>query len=248
VKQTEYLIGIDDTDNLQSRGTGHVARELGAGLQNAGLAVLETVTRHQLLVDSAIPYTSHNSSACLKVRSVAAKSEIIEYCRNFLQKHSAEGSDAGLCVAEFDAVNEDIMAWGRMAKTIVLQKQQAHDLAEKENLFLEGLTGEKIGVIGSLAAVGLRKEGEDGRLLWVKNLRETQPGKYSYENIQNLIHVESILTTEFESVTSDSLIELTDWTRPLMKNKKVTLIVQKHSENEKEYIVASKEFIKSITE
>ena len=62
-----YYIGIDDTDNLESRGTGHRARQLGTGLQNAGIARLISITRHQLLVHKDIPYTSHNSSACLLI-------------------------------------------------------------------------------------------------------------------------------------------------------------------------------------
>ncbi|WP_041355139.1 hypothetical protein [Nitrosococcus halophilus] len=61
---TRYFIGIDDTDNRESRGTGYRARTLGAQLEEKGLAILEGVTRHQLLVSPAIPYTSHNSAAC----------------------------------------------------------------------------------------------------------------------------------------------------------------------------------------
>ena len=38
-----YLIGIDDTDNLESRGTGFRARCLGAELTDAGLARVDGV-------------------------------------------------------------------------------------------------------------------------------------------------------------------------------------------------------------
>ena len=61
------LIGIDDTDNLETRGTGFRARQLASGLQASALATTHGITRHQLLVDPRIPYTSHNSSACLRV-------------------------------------------------------------------------------------------------------------------------------------------------------------------------------------
>ena len=62
----DLLIGIDDTDNLDTRGTGYRARTLAQGLVDAGLAAVHGITRHQLLVDPRIPYTSHNSSACLQ--------------------------------------------------------------------------------------------------------------------------------------------------------------------------------------
>jgi hypothetical protein len=57
------FIGLDDTDNLESRGTGWLARDIAAEL-SADYPVVG-VTRHQLLVDPRVPYTSHNSSAAI---------------------------------------------------------------------------------------------------------------------------------------------------------------------------------------
>ena len=58
-----FLIGIDDTDNETSPGTGRLARKLQEECIPRGLISLG-VTRHQFLVDPAIAYTSHNSGAC----------------------------------------------------------------------------------------------------------------------------------------------------------------------------------------
>ena len=80
-----YLIGIDDTDNLESRGTGFRARCLGAELAGAGLARVDGVSRHQLLVHPDIPYTSHNSALCLDAHVPDGRiDEVREYCRDFL--------------------------------------------------------------------------------------------------------------------------------------------------------------------
>jgi tRNA(Ile2) C34 agmatinyltransferase TiaS len=62
----QLLIGIDDTDNKESRGTGFNARQLGHLLTKEGCEVMN-ITRHQLFVHNDIPYTSQNSSACLNV-------------------------------------------------------------------------------------------------------------------------------------------------------------------------------------
>ena len=89
-----YLIGIDDTDNLDGPGTGHRVRQLAVELQAAGLVLSEGITRHQLLVSPEIPYTSHNSSACLTVAPAAAPApveEITRFCREFLLRESATG-------------------------------------------------------------------------------------------------------------------------------------------------------------
>ena len=98
------LIGIDDTDNLESRGTGYRARQLGQRLAG-GDSRVRGISRHQLLVDDRIPYTSHNSAACLELETVSARLDsIAELAREFLQRESAAGSDAGLCVAQADRV------------------------------------------------------------------------------------------------------------------------------------------------
>ena len=77
-----YLIGVDDTDNLESRGTGHRVRQLANCLAQQELAQPLGITRHQLLVDPRIPYTSHNSSACLLVDANETRvNDLWEACR-----------------------------------------------------------------------------------------------------------------------------------------------------------------------
>ena len=115
-----YLLGIDDTDNLESRGTGHRVRQLAGWLAENNLAEPLGITRHQLLVDPQIPYTSHNSSACLSVESENVD-DLWEASREFLLRESALGSDAGLTLAEWDSINESAVSFGKRAKLILLQ-------------------------------------------------------------------------------------------------------------------------------
>ena len=242
-----YIIGIDDTDNLVSRGTGHRARMLGLGLMEANFCTLENITRHQLFVSPLIPYTSHNSSASLVVSGVTNAAGMITYCRDFLLRESADGSDAGLCVADYDEIGNEIIEWGNNAKSIVLNMTDAYLLAEKHGIYLEGLTGEKCGIIGSLAAVGLRKEGNDGRLLWMLNLRETK-GIFTVSEVFNLLGIDSIVDMNWQPVNIESTVELGDWSRPVMHQNKIKLILQKNNSNEEpNYSSAPKEFIKSIS-
>ncbi len=241
-----YLIGIDDTDNLQSRGTGYRARQMGLSLQQAGWGELLGITRHQLLVHPDIPYTSHNSSACLEVKSDKLDS-LTSFCRDFLLRESAEGSDAGLCIACLDRINEEVMQWGERARKEVLTKEDAHLLAEKHGIFLEGLTGMRIGVIGSLAAIGLQKAGNDGRYLWLKGMRELT-GIHSAKELLTLLRIESIETKQGIAVSVDDTVDVGEWFRPIRKNKKITLIVEKNdTDGKSDWKMASKEYIKSVT-
>ena len=161
-----YLIGIDDTDNPDSRGTGFRARQLGGRLGEAGLAQTRGITRHQLYVHPDIPYTSHNSAACLDVELLGGSMGALrDFCREYLATESAPGSDAGLCVAEFAEVPDEVVAFGRSAKDTVRTREQAGDLAASCGLHLEGVTGDHMGMIGALSAVGLRRSGHDGRFI-----------------------------------------------------------------------------------
>lgn len=57
----QMLVSIDDTDNLESRGTGEIASLLAKLLEEREWGKAQVITRHQLLVHPDIPYTSHNS-------------------------------------------------------------------------------------------------------------------------------------------------------------------------------------------
>ena len=153
---TRYLVGVDDTDNLESRGTGHRARQLGDLLGRSGMH-LRGVTRHQLFVSPAIPYTSHNSAACLEVQSAdESATRLIGLCRDFVRADSAPGSDAGICIGVASSVAPDVADFGARAKHLVLDMTEAETLARQNQLHLEPLTGTGLGIIGALAAVGLR--------------------------------------------------------------------------------------------
>jgi hypothetical protein len=243
-----YYIGIDDTDNLESRGTGHRARQLGTMLGEAVIARLLCITRHQLLVHKDIPYTSHNSSACLLMDCDPFKeAALITYCREFLLKESAPGSDAGLCIAPSHTVNEAIEKWGQSAKEIVLNKTLAHEIAKQNNIYLEGLTGDKIGVIGALAAVGLRHAGNDGRVLWLPLLRETE-GIFTAIELKKRLCVECITTMEGTDILNEDTIMADGWIRPVMRHKKTTLLVEQTQNHENyKWQHVTKEYIKSIS-
>jgi len=241
----KILIGIDDTDNLESRGTGFRSRELGKQLTEAGIGNLLGITRHQLLFDARIPYTSHNSSACLEIESNNVQ-DLYPFCADYLIRESAEGSDAGLCIAPYEHVSELIIQWGQRAKKEIITQEEARKIASTENIFLEGYTGTKGGIIGSLAAVGLRKAGNDGRFLWIKGMRELS-GVFSIAEIKEKTGVHEIMTKNQEPLPNEELIFLGDWWRPVLKNKKIIIFAEQINETHYGWQVVSKDYIKSIS-
>src|SRR5574337_287771 len=97
------LLCIDDTDNLDSRGTGALASEIAADLEKNGWGESRFITRHQLLVHPDIPYTSHNSAMCFAADIHDSSLEsVIDYSAAFLARESATGTDPGLCVVDVE--------------------------------------------------------------------------------------------------------------------------------------------------
>ena len=157
-----YLISFDDTDNLETLGTGHLlARFLGTLSVETGY-----ITRHQLFADERVPFTSHNSAMCATVDGDIDVAELIVRAGRFLERERSEGSDPGLCIADMQAVAdaELLIEWGRRAKSEVLAKADAYDLAQRCGVHLSEHGGDGQGVVGALAAVGLRLSGNDGRV------------------------------------------------------------------------------------
>jgi tRNA(Ile2) C34 agmatinyltransferase TiaS len=165
-----FLIGLDDTDTLESRGTGRLARQIAAVL--ADRYPVLGVTRHQLLVDSRVPCTKNNSCAAiaLDVNGGLAPDVLLRQVQALMVADYQPGSDPGLCVAH--AVPAAVIEFGRLAQRELVTQDEARALAADHAIHLLGLGGDENGVIGALAAVGLASSGEDGRYVQVGRSRE----------------------------------------------------------------------------
>jgi tRNA(Ile2) C34 agmatinyltransferase TiaS len=168
--QQLVFIGLDDTDTLESRGTGHLARQTAATLSSEHTVL--GVIRHQLLLDPRVPYTAKNSSAAVVI-STNGDTDLETFskqARALVRRHFNPGSDPGLCVSH--TVPAAVTAFGRRAQKEVVTQEEARALAAAHDILLAGLGGTEAGVIGALAAVGLAAGGEDGRYVMVGQSRE----------------------------------------------------------------------------
>lgn len=165
-----FFIGMDDTDNTESRGTGHLARQVAACLAD-DFEILGVV-RHQLLFDPRVPYTKNNSSASivLKAGNSVSLDLVFQQVKECMLGDFQPGSDPGLCVAA--EVPAEVTEFGRRAKLELVTQEEAHRLASKYGILLEELGGSGGGVIGALAGAGLAASGEDGRYVQVGRMRE----------------------------------------------------------------------------
>jgi hypothetical protein len=231
-ESARYLVGIDDTDDPESRGTGHLVRDIGARIAAAGIAEVHGISRHQLFFDPRIPYTSHNSSLCLDADiSVDRVAELAEYCRGYLRAESAASADAGLCLVAWSAVGPDVVAFGRRAKSEIVTQQEARQLAAREGVLLEGLTGDEGGVIGALAAVGLRKTDNDGRFNWRPGMREIEPF-ISVEKLLRTTGIDAVRSISGRAVGVGDVIDVRPWPRAILAEGRAVLLVEETGEDD----------------
>ena len=160
------LVGIDDTDTLDSRGTNQLAKHLARMLDDRYRCI--RIVRHQLLFDERVPYTSKNGSASIWLEPQTSEDidSLIESLRTEMQREFIPGSDPGLCVT--DHVPDAVIEFAKRCQTQLVTAAEALETAERASIHvegLEGLGGTCDGVIGALAAVGLAATGNDGRIV-----------------------------------------------------------------------------------
>lgn len=221
------LICIDDTDNLESKGTGSIASEMLEMIETKGWGKGGFITRHQLILHPDVPYTSHNSSMCFNTE-VEDKyyDELKVQLTEYLRTESAAGSDPGICIVDLENINnrEGLIEFGFRAKCEVLSKDQAYRLAAEAGVFLEEKGGSGDGVIGALAGFGLRLNGNDGE---VKGGIERLPKGMSF-TVEQLLKEElitAVCTTDMKPLANQELVTIKWKAKPVLHNGRPVLLV-----------------------
>ncbi len=241
------VVSIDDTDNIESRGTGELAAMLAEIIESGGLGTADAITRHQLLIHEDIPYTSHNSCMCF---SASIKDEclddFISQAADFLKNESAPGSDPGLCVVDLDSLKycDELIAFGLNAKKIVLNKEEAYQLAHRIEVHLSEHGGTGGGIIGALAGAGLRISGSDGRMRG--RIKACKPGKVFRVNeiVQRSI-VELVQSTDGYILQNDETVAMGEVVKTvLMEGKQVLLVTPADGQSSAPWQTCSKTYLK----
>jgi hypothetical protein len=247
---TSVLLAIDDTDNLTSRGTGQMVRALAQTLDELSLGTPLGVTRHQLLVDDRIPYTSHNSSACIALDcgSMPDVAALVAVAAEFIERMRAVGSDPGLAVSELarrsDTEREALQTFGRRTKTTVVATSDARALADATGVHLSAHGGDGGGIIGAIAAVGLHDSGDDGRFLWMPRMRDLR-GEHTYAQLRDTVAIDAALDPSGREPAPDELIALGDWVRPVLRGGRVVLLLDARDDDAGAWAVSERELVKA---
>jgi hypothetical protein len=209
----KMYVGFDDTDIAGAdRGTGKLVRWFEEKLPEE--CRMWGVIRHQLPKLSGIPYTSHNSSACMIVETdfPEAIDVLIQKAADHIREFFIEGSDPGLCVAaEDNPAREALMDFGRLCSSRIVTQKEA--MTASHPAHLSGHGGTQDGIIGAAAAVGLTLSGWSGRFVEFGRLREYPEEAQVRQFEKNGIRVLSIDRNALVPWYED-LIETREWVRP----------------------------------
>ena len=221
------LIGVDDTDRPGAPGTGRLARRLADHLESQGASKVRAVTRHQLLVHPSIPYTSHNSAACIAVDTDEEPAVLFDTSKAFLKSHAIPGSDPGLCVAVSSRVSGETIDFGKKAQSQVLEVEGAASVAVGQGLLIAALGPGGQGTIGAVAAVGLRGSGNDGRCIELRGIRQVS-GILSVRELKEHTDVVGVRTSAQAELAEDCIVDTQDWLRPRLVDGQAILVVERH--------------------
>lgn len=221
-----FLIGLDDTDSPKNSSTGLLARQLGFKLQEAGLGTLEAITRHQLFSSQQVPCTTRNSAICLSFEAdPERRSELEMVCRSFILREYCPGANTGFALASWSQVTAEVYTWARTVKSRVVNRQEALITARAAGISIAGLIGSGAGVIGALAAIGLRYRGDDGRFIWLPGIEELI-GVYSYSELMNLVPFDRIENLRGRSPKPEEKIHLGEQFQAALREGRCVLLVE----------------------
>lgn len=236
-----WLICIDDTDDIDTKGTGEIAQEIAQKLVDAELGLVSPITRHQLYIHPDIPYTSHNSAMCFTLSSGSPCELIRSIAIEHLVAESALAADPGLAVVRLVDLEASPLAkakliqFGLEAKRQVKTKQQAYELAKDCHVSLSEHGGTGDGVIGALAGIGLRLTGQDGRMkgqvtlngIATKNLAPTMLTVNSVLAASNL---DAVVDIDGQTLPPESTLHLSGKLKAVFQNHQFVLPVYQNGQ------------------
>ena len=188
----QFVIGVDDTDDPESGGTGPLVRALAVRVEDEGFGSSLGVTRHRLLESAKIASTGRNSALALTVETERGFDEMEDYAVAFVREFAERGADPGVAVLSRHSDMPHILAFGRRSQQEVMKLPDAELFASEGNVRLRALGAKQRGTIGALAAAGLRAGGGDGHYIALRGLEDVR-GRVTAGQIRTATAIAKVL-------------------------------------------------------
>jgi methanogenesis imperfect marker protein 11 len=153
----KVVIGVDDTDTKESGATWSLVNEIAYKLEKDGLGIYLLHTITQLYLDN--PYKTTN---CVSISVTFATQDVEALVDEFgsMLEERTLSEDTAMAVSTQITIDEELREYGKLAKMEMLDVNYARDVAERNDIELIAVTGER-GIIGALAAISFSDSPDD---------------------------------------------------------------------------------------
>lgn len=225
-----FVIGIDDTDVPDGPGTSSLVRRLAEKVEVDGFGTSLGVTRHELLDSEKIPHTDRNLCYALAIDTGQDVLDVEDFVVDFVRAEASRDASPGMALLSRHSDMPHALAFGRRAQQEVLKLAEAERYASESNVLVRGLGGSRAGMIGALAAAGLRGGGKDGRYTDLRGIRAIA-GRVTAGQIRAGSDLQHILNEDGEELDRDDPIDTFDWIRPRVEEGQPVLRVRRSPED-----------------
>ena len=223
----KLFVCIDDTDNIDSIGTGELLENMMKEAEMRNLAKGGFIVRYQLFIHEDIAYTSHNSSMCCEAET-DDRQAFTDFCKEYIAYNSAEGSDPGLCIltCDRDIDYAVLLEYGLRAQSEVLKKEDAVSLADSmgEDVFLAEIGGTGDGIIGALAGAALRAGKAEGRIKGKVYPQKDRP-EWTLSEFSKDYGIQCFEDEEGKEIKGNQVLVFSQPTKFIFRNGMVTCVL-----------------------
>jgi hypothetical protein len=240
VVSERFVIGIDDTDEADGRGTSKLARDWVAAVDAEGFGTTHGVTRHQLWQSPKIKATSHNRAVAIALETECTVLDVEDHIVDFVRANASPGSNPAIGVLSRHTDMPHALAFGRRAQQELLKLADAERYSSESNVLLRGLGGDRSGMIGALAAIGLHAGGKDGLFIQLAGIRELE-GRVTAGQIRDRTALEHVVDEDTgKELDRDDNVETGNWVRPRMIQDDPVLLARRSPEERKLWTLADR--------
>lgn len=224
----KIYIAIDDTRCLDGGGAGKMTASLSGVITDNKWGSCQMTSRHRLYPNPVTGCKKHNTARCFPACIDEDYLPVfIEYACKIIKTSAAPGSNAGLAIV-IPALLEDVDAlreYSYKVKEDLVDKEQTLAMGRNPGIFLFELSGNGNGIIGALAAAGLRSTGNDGQIRGQLKIGSGEGSIVTVQEILDNTYVKQVKSMTFETLVPDETIRLGEKVKVVVLDHQYTLMV-----------------------
>jgi hypothetical protein len=241
VVSERFVIGIDDTnDDPDGGGTSKLARDWAAAVESEGFGTTHGVTRHQLWPSPKVPATSKNRALAVAIETERSVLDLEDHVVDFVRANASPKANPGVGILSRHTDMPHALAFGRRAQQELLKLADAERYSTEANVMLRGLGGNRSGMIGALAALGLHAGGKDGLFIDLAGIRALS-GRVTAGQIRERSALQHVVDEDTgEELDRDDIVDTGDWVRPRMTIDEPVLLVRPSPDEKKVWLTVDR--------